>query len=56
MSSPRESTTAMLARIKAEITVSTNRGIQCAKWAITHDAKISWATDKINKARRGGRR
>ena len=41
----------MLARMEAEITVSMNRGIKCEKWAITHDAKISWATDKINKAR-----
>ena len=40
-SSPQESTTAMLARIEAEITVSMNRGIQCEKWVITHDAKIS---------------
>ena len=38
-SSPRESTTAILARIEAEITISTNRGIQCEKWAITYEAK-----------------
>ena len=51
MSSPRESTTAILARIEAEITISTNRGIRCEKWGITHEAKISWDTQKIEKAR-----
>ena len=50
-SSPLESTTAMLARIEAELTISTNRGIKCKRWAITHDAKISWATEKIQEAR-----
>ena len=40
-SSPRESTTAMLARIEAEITLATNRGIRCEKWGLTHDAQIS---------------
>ena len=42
---------AMLARIEAKITISTNRGIQCEKWGITHEAKISWATQKIEEAR-----
>lgn len=50
-SSLLESTTAMLARIKEEIIISTNLGIKCKKWAITHDAKISWATEKIQEAR-----
>ena len=50
-SSPRKSTTAMLARIKAEISISTNRGKHCEKWGITHEAKISWAMQKIEEAR-----
>ena len=41
----------MLARIEAEITTATNRGILCEKWGITHDAQISWATQKIEEAR-----
>ena len=50
-SSPRESTMAMLARIEAKITISTNRGIRCENWGITHEGKISWATQKIEEAR-----
>ena len=50
-SSPRESTMAILARIEAEITTATNRGIRCKKWGNTHDAQRSWATQKIEEAR-----
>ena len=50
-SSPRESTTAMLARIEAEITTATNRGIRCKKWGITHEAQISWAMQKLYEAK-----
>ena len=50
-SSPHESTTAMLATIEAEITSATSRGIRCEKWVLTHDAQISWATQKLEEAR-----
>ena len=50
-SSPRESTTAMLARIEAEITTANNRGVRCEKWGITHEAQISWALQKLEEAR-----
>ena len=50
-SSPRESTTAMLAQIEAEIISATNRGIRCEKWGLTHDAQISWAMQKLEEAR-----
>ena len=29
-----------------------NRGISCERWAITHDAQLSWATAQINEIRR----
>ena len=50
-SSPHESMTAMFARIEAEITSATNRGIRCEKWGLTHDAQISWTTQKLEEVR-----
>ena len=47
-SSPGESTTAMLARIEAEITTANNRG---EKRGITHEAQISRALQKLGEAK-----
>ena len=50
-SSPLKSRTATIARLEGELTISKQRGISCERWAIKHDAQLSWNTDKINEGR-----
>ena len=39
-------------KLEAHMDGCRNRGISCERWAVTHDAQLSWATTQINEIRR----
>ena len=41
-----------ITKLEAHMNGCRNRGISCERWAVTHDAQLSWATTQINEIRR----
>ena len=47
-----ETIASRVTKLEAHMDGCRNRGISCERWAVTHDAQLSWATTQINKIRR----
>ena len=46
-----ESIVSRMTKLEAHVAKCRSRGILCEKWANSHEAKLTWAMDRVNEAR-----